>query len=184
MSKKISTTIVLGSGGHTTEMLKLLSATDLSKHDSLDFVVAETDPMSLQKVDQLAQSLPSHLTNRIRVTKIKRSRHVGQSYLTSIFTTLMAILYSFPLLIKLKPNFLLVNGPGTCIPICFVAFLLSLFRITPKCKIVFVESICRVKHLSLTGKLLYHFRVADVIFVQWKELNEVYKRTRYIGQLV
>ena len=57
MSKNISTTIVLGSGGHTTEMLKLLSSTDLSKHHSLDFVVAETDPMSLQKVDQLTKRL-------------------------------------------------------------------------------------------------------------------------------
>jgi beta-1,4-N-acetylglucosaminyltransferase len=48
-------------------------------------------------------------------------------------------------------------------------------------KIVFVESICRVKTLSLSGKILLLF--ADVVLVQWPKLKELYRRTTYIGRL-
>lgn len=44
-----------------------------------------------------------------------------------------------------------------------------------------MESICRVKDLSLSGKLLYP--ICDLILVQWKELQEKYSKTEYIGLL-
>jgi beta-1,4-N-acetylglucosaminyltransferase len=55
---------------------------------------------------------------------------------------------------------------------------LGLKRIT----IVFVESICRVESLSLSGRIVYYF--ADHIVVQWPELKEKYPMTRYLGRLV
>lgn len=52
------------------------------------------------------------------------------------------------------------------------------------CRIVYVESICRVESLSLSGKLLYWLYIANDILVQWPELQEKYPRTKYIGLLV
>ena len=49
-------------------------------------------------------------------------------------------------------------------------------------KIVYVESICRVKTLSLTAKILYYF--VDRLIVQWPELYEKYQRTIYLGRIV
>jgi hypothetical protein len=63
---------------------------------------------------------------------ICRSRQVGQSYITSFFTTIWAILFSFKLVWSYQPDIILANGPGTCLPICFSAFLL---------KVVFPEPI-------------------------------------------
>ncbi|CAF0806991.1 unnamed protein product [Brachionus calyciflorus] len=179
----IKTAVVLGSGGHTGEMMKLLSGTDLNLYRPIDFIVAETDKMSVEKVKQLEESTNQKLEYQINF--IKRSRSVGQSYFTSVYTTIMAILYSIPLMFKLKPELLIVNGPGTCIPCCLIVFILSraLFFI-PKCKIVYVESICRVKKLSLTGKILYSLRIADSVVVQWPELKQKYPKSVYLGQLV
>lgn len=89
-----------------------------------------------------------------KVCMIPRSREVGQSYLTSIWTTLVALWVAFSIVYRetpqlvcflgtshhvpcernpvlfhlLNPQFpvqLLVNGPGTCIPICLAARLLG-----------------------------------------------------------
>ena len=178
----LKTAVVLGSGGHTMEMIKMLNGVDTSHFRPREYIVAETDKMSLQKLHQFESSLDSATYN---VHRIYRSRHVGQSYLTSIFTTLLAILYSIPMMLKIKPDVLLVNGPGTCVPCCLIIFLFSrLFRLLPRCKIVFIESICRVTTLSLTGKIFYHLRICDSFLVQWPELKAKYPRVTYIGRLV
>jgi len=64
------------------------------------------------------------------------------------------------------PRIILVNGPGVCIPVVLGALLHSLF--ISKVEIVFVESICRVNKLSLSGKILKW--IADAFYVQWPEL--------------
>ena len=51
-----------------------------------------------------------------------------------------------------------------------VAAVILRFLCLVSTKIVFVESVCRVESLSLTGKILLHARIADDIHVQWKQL--------------
>ena len=58
---------------------------------------------------------------------------------------------------------------------------LQLFGIK-KIMIVYVESVCRVTTMSLSGKMLYHF--ADQIIVQWPELQKDYPLTRCFGRVV
>ena len=164
-------------------MIKLLGGTDLNKIKPREFIVADTDLMSIQKIKQF-ETKTTDINLDYTVHKIYRSRNVGQSYFTSVFTTLLAFLYTIPLVFKIRPELLIVNGPGTCLPICVIVFVFSRLFLIPKCKIVFVESICRVKSLSLTGKLLYSFRLADSFIVQWDELKQKYPRANYIGRLV
>mmetsp|Transcript_7530 Transcript_7530/g.11598 ORF Transcript_7530/g.11598 Transcript_7530/m.11598 type:complete len:106 (-) Transcript_7530:60-377(-) len=82
-----------------------------------------------------------------------------------------AMMYCFRVVYEVKPDLLLVNGPGTCIPIVAATLV---FKCLGFCRgdIVFVESFCRVKSLSLTGILLYP--VVDRFFVCWKELKQKY----------
>ena len=180
----LKTAVVLGSGGHTMEMIKMLNGVNMNQFKPREYIVADTDKMSLQKLHQFETNLESSLST-YNVHRIYRSRNVGQSYLTSIFTTLIAIFYSIPMMIKIKPDVLLVNGPGTCVPCCLIVFVLSrVLHILPKCKIVFIESICRVTSLSLTGKIFYHVRIVDSFLVQWQELKVKYPRVTYLGRLV
>lgn len=61
---------------------------------------------------------------------------------------------------------------------------LSLHRIFRwQTRIVYVESIARVNSLSLSGKILYHFRIADAFFVQWPHLQHKFPRSMCCGSL-
>ncbi|KAI3903612.1 hypothetical protein MKW98_032266 [Papaver atlanticum] len=175
--KAVSTLIILGSGGHTAEMINLIHVLQWDKFTPRVYVAASTDNMSLQKAQVLEASMvgqaePDKLKVTVQFMQIYRSREVGQSYLTSIGTTLIALLHV-----------ILCNGPGTCYPLCVIAFLFKVLGIRWS-SIFYVESIARVKRLSLSGLLLYKLHIADLIFVQWPHLQKKYPQTLYVGCLM
>lgn len=75
----------------------------------------------------------------------------------------------------------LCNGPGTCVPLCAAGLLLGILGLK-RVVLVYVESICRVETLSLSGKILYH--LADYFFVQWSSLKTKYPKAIYMGRVV
>lgn len=50
-------------------------------------------------------------------------------------------------------------------------------------RIVYVESIARTRRFSLSAKILYKARIADMVFVQWEQLAQTYPRAIYKGRL-
>ena len=106
-----------------------------------------------------------------RVERIDRAREVGQSYLTSVATTVRSFMTTATLVLRCRPGMVVVNGPGTCLPIVVWARVL-----VPGCRVYYVESIARVDHLSLTGKVLLKLGLVNGgFFVQWKELADTLK---------
>ncbi|KAL2524320.1 UDP-N-acetylglucosamine transferase subunit ALG14 [Abeliophyllum distichum] len=186
-TEPLSTLIVLGSGGHTAEMLNLLAVLQKERFKPRYYVAAATDNMSLQKARVLEDSLVDkagiEMVGTAHFMQIYRSREVGQSYITSIGTTLIAIAHALWLMVKMRPQVILCNGPGTCIPLCAIAFLLKVFGIRWS-SIFYVESIARVRRLSLSGFLLYKLHMADQLFVQWPQLKMKYPRANYVGRLM
>lgn len=176
--------IVAGSGGHTTEILRLVGSLS-SAYSPRHYIIAESDEMSAKKIHSLevarAQSNSTTEYTDYHLHRIPRSREVRQSWLSSVFTTLYSMWLSFPLVHRIKPDLVLCNGPGTCVPICVSALLLGILGIK-KVIIVYVESICRVETLSLSGKILRHF--SDYLIVQWPALKEKYPKSVYLGRIV
>ncbi len=115
--------------------------------------------------------------------RLQNTRQVGQSYVTSVRTTLVALASSMRLVAAARPQLLLCNGPGTCLPLVAAALTLRL-RPSTACGIVYVESVARVQSLSLTGVLLYRLRLADAFFVQWEALAATHPRARCLGRLL
>lgn len=179
--KPVKVLIVIGSGGHTTEMLSLVKTLDITKYSPRFYVLALNDTTSEKKVQELEHNWNKDKSQLFRLIYIPRSRMVHQTYFTSIFTTVYSILRSLPVVIKTRPDLILCNGPGTCISICLASFILRCLFIV-NTKIIFIESFCRTKTLSLTGKILLYF--ADNILVQWPKLKTKYSRVEYIGQLM
>ncbi|KZV55332.1 hypothetical protein F511_44162 [Dorcoceras hygrometricum] len=177
--------IVLGSGGHTAEMINLLAVLQMDRFNPRYYVAAATDNMSLQKARVLESSLrdKDEFVGTSHFMQIYRSREVGQSFITSIGTTLIALTHALWLMFRIRPQVILCNGPGTCIPLCMIAFLFKVFGITSS-SIFYIESIARVKRLSLSGLLLYKLRMADQLFVQWPQLKKQYPRSNYVGRLM
>ncbi|RWS05254.1 UDP-N-acetylglucosamine transferase subunit ALG14-like protein [Dinothrombium tinctorium] len=164
--------VILGSGGHTKEMLDLCAHLDFeNKFKPLVFVIAKHDHLSSRKVQNFAEFKNS------KVLFVFRSRKVGQSYFSSIFTTLWATLEALLVCAKERPQLLLCNGPGTCIPFCVAARLTSFH-----CTQVFVESFCRTRSLSLSAKIALF--ISDYVLVQWPHLAKKYPKCIYEGLLV
>ena len=86
------------------------------------------------------------------------------------------------MVLKCQPKLVLVNGPGTCVPIVLVSKLLSFVKLCSPVKVVFIESVCRVKSLSLSAKLLWY--ILDEVIVQWPELTESHRGVKYIGHFL
>ncbi len=196
----VRTLVVLGSGGHTTEMLHLLSSIDADDgsdivYKPLHYIVASSDTTSVNRLNAFQSNQQNNgnagdkvmkLPLHERIYSIPRAREVGQSYITSAFTTMYSILYTAHIvLFKARPDLLLINGPGTCLPVALWAFVLRVINVMSifgygreKGKIVFIESFCRVKSLSLTGKILQTLGIVDLFLVHWPELLEGEKKKK------
>lgn len=173
--KYLRTVFCIGSGGHTTELLRFVNSINMKKYQPRMYVLADNDASSAVKIHETEKEHSDYYLSRI-----PRSRNVQQTYLSSVISTLYATWCTLPVIYDFKPDVIFCNGPGTCIPVCVVAFVLRcLFMLD--CRIVFIESICRVRTLSLTGKILQFF--ADIIIVQWPQLRDVCFRAKYFGRL-
>ncbi|CCI42376.1 unnamed protein product [Albugo candida] len=124
--------IVLGSGGHTTEMLQLIRKLDTEIYSPITFVVASSDSTSIEKT-----KLDRHLHPNDQFIVIPRSREVGQSWLTSIWTTLHSLIICFHIIWIQRPDLLLCNGPGTSVPVCVAVKLYHFVGILFNPKILF-----------------------------------------------
>ncbi|XP_061175141.1 UDP-N-acetylglucosamine transferase subunit ALG14 homolog [Saccostrea echinata] len=178
----VSVLAVMGSGGHTKEMLSLLSGLGTHYHPRY-YVIANTDTMSQQKVKQFEKQRNTTEKNKSEysIILIPRSREVAQSWTSTVLSTLIALWKSFPAVFQSNPDLILCNGPGTCVPVCLVGIILKIVRMG-KPRIVYVESICRVETLSLSAWMLYY--LVDEMLVQWPSLQTKFPRTHYIGKLV
>ncbi|XP_035904385.1 UDP-N-acetylglucosamine transferase subunit ALG14 homolog [Anopheles stephensi] len=171
------TMVVMGSGGHTAEMLRIVERLDGERYAPRQYVIASTDKNSVVKVlESEIHRQPDPEKQTYEIITIPRSRAVHQSYVSSIATTVLALINCVPLVLKARPELILTNGPGTCVPVCLVAFLARLLFINTKCRIVFIESFCRVRSLSLSGRILLY--IVDMFVVQWPELLEKTAPTR------
>lgn len=172
--------IFLGSGGHTGEMMKLLSNIDISEL-SRTWVISSSDSTSLLKCKDFEAGLTSDfLANFL---SLHRARSVGEPLLLSIKNTIISFLDTFKQLITLPkfPAVLLLNGPGTSVPIAYMLFAFKFLGLAST-RIIYIESLARVQDLSLSGKLL--LPIADRLIVQWAPVASKYKRAEYYGILI
>lgn len=157
-SSKVKTMIILGSGGHTSEMLSLAPTLSKVRYDPRIYVYAQNDRLSAQKAkDQDKDAI---------LLSIPRARNVGQLLYTAPFTTLYALFYAVKIQVQMRPELLITNGPGTAFPLIMAAYILRMASIgRPHPRIIYVESFARVKTPSLTAKLVAPF--VDRKIAQW-----------------
>lgn len=179
-----------GSGGHSTEMLSLMESIRIEKKlgtkavNKVSCVISHDDGLIKDKLDKFSKR--KSLGEKIQIIDLRRGRRVGQSYITSIWTSLVSLLHALSIVITHRPDLLITNGPALSF---IIALALKITHITTlgfhrSCKILYVESFCRTKTLSLSGKLIYHLRFADQFLVQWPGLKVSYPRARFEGLLV
>lgn len=171
--------VVLGSGGHTSEMLRTLAALPRAywADNRPAFIVSATDAHSAAAAQEQEQRL---FRRNAIVWVIPRAREVGQAYASSVLSTLRALRTSLAIVAAEAPEVLLVNGPGVCVPVVAAGLLLA--AVLPwrfhRPAVVYLESFTCVRHLSLTGRLLAPF-IADTFTVSWRPLLPVVRQLRW-----
>ncbi|MCO5550352.1 hypothetical protein L7F22_003836 [Adiantum nelumboides] len=94
-------------GGHTAEMLNVIDFLDKQRFYPRVYIAALTDNMSLSRAatmeERVGTSSALHKGD-IRYIQIYRSREVGQSYLTSVLTTIIATFHGLWLVFSVRPD--------------------------------------------------------------------------------
>ena len=153
--------VVLGEGGHSKEMLALV---DLLGGDyAYAYLLTREDALSAGKI---------HFPGPCY--RVIRPRGKSDPAWLAAAKLLLCAAQSLVILLRVWPVAVVTSGPAVAIPVSLWAKLL-------RRKVIFVETGSRVRRLSLTGRLMR--RVADLFFVQWESLCEVYPRAIYAGRL-
>ena len=103
-----------------------------------------------------------------------------RKYLMNNVHSPMATLLLFPrilsILMKEEPDIMISTGDEIAIPSFLLARILRV-------KTIYIESWCRVRTTSGTGRIVY--RMANEFLVQWPDLAEEYgKKAKYEGAVV
>lgn len=145
--------LVCSSGGHFYELYHLRSAWADIEHFWVTF--SSQDTQYALKSEKVYSAFSP--TNR----SIK-------NFFRNLFLALKV-------LSKEKPGVIISTGAGVCVPFFYLGRLRGI-------KTIYVESLARIKELSLTGRLIYP--VASEFIVQWPELENKRRKARFEGQLL
>jgi len=163
---KLKVLVVLGSGGHTAQMLRLIDK--LGDRYDYEYVIASTDKVSEKHIKHKGRIY------RVYDTRKKSDKSVLKVILKYVHSTIEAL----RILWKSKPDAVIACGPAVCLHICALA------KILFRAKLIFFESWIRIRNKSLSGRLIYPFTTnKDLFMVQWPELKRKYKRAVYAGRL-
>ena len=90
--------------------------------------------------------------------------------ITYIFRFGINIIKSFFIIINFKPDYVISTGVHTAVPMCYLAKFFGK-------KVIYIETFARISDKTLAGKLVYP--IADLFFVQWENMLNVYPKAIY-----
>jgi len=154
--------IVLGMGGHTSQILRLVEL--LGEKYRFEYIVGHDDETSVNKIKYPGK------VHRMRNPRLMKDKSVIKVFFNMFPTTLNA----FKILWKSRSRTIISAGPSLTIPLFWLAKLFGM-------KTIFVESWVRVHNGSITGKLVYP--VSNLFLVQWETMKKVYPKAKCAGRL-
>ncbi|KAH8677939.1 oligosaccharide biosynthesis protein Alg14 like-domain-containing protein [Xylariales sp. PMI_506] len=181
--------IIAGSGGHSTEMLKMMALYKPYDNTSLRrWVTTAGDTHSAENIRKYeahrSKTTRNKLSGAFDIVEVRRAigvkeslKTIPRSFLRSCMDICNVLLMSFPWAGKLEfPNTIICNGPGTAAAFVFIAYVMKMVGIIPvnRAQTVYIESWARTDSLSRTGQFFYYLNIADVFIVQHPPLVEKY----------
>ncbi|EAA27217.1 glycosyltransferase family 1 protein [Neurospora crassa] len=197
-------TYILGSGGHTAEMIETIKQSFRGQANiHRRYIISIGDTSSLGKARLLEATIKDAYPGEddragtSDIFLIRRARKVHQPLYTAPFTCLISAFHAANALTRMPnprstkdhgkgfryPHVIVTNGPANGFIVCLVAHLLKIFYLVPenRAKVVYIETWARSKTMSLTGKLFLKTGIADVVGVQHESLAKIFKGSQYIG---
>ena len=158
-------------GGHLTEALSVYEA--FKGHEC--FLILQNFP-TVKKFNPSQFARTYHLRIFFNYgLGIKITPH--QIIWLGVYITLLENMIEITkILFKEKPDILFSTGSEIAVPAFYIGKCLF------GCRLIFLESIARIKDISLTGKVV--MPIADLFLVQWEELSWKYKKARFWGRTI
>ena len=100
---------------------------------------------------------------------------VGESNREHLLRVIVVLLRCARIVFRERPDVVISTGAAVGCITCFLAKLLG-------AKIVWLDSITNVDHISLSGRMVRY--IADVFLVQWPELAKKYSNVEYLGAVI
>ncbi|GAA5914003.1 hypothetical protein JCM8208_005917 [Rhodotorula glutinis] len=195
-----SLAVFLGSGGHTAEMMRLVAHLDWQRFPTRTWIISSGDTLSEHKALELERTIASGQFRILRIPRARKvHQSYLTSPWTTLYSLASCVWHIAlaPLLFSSSPpstsasstapsssaggrqprrrrtfaDVVLLNGPGSCVPITLAAFLLRLLPLaSPPPRLIYLESLARTRRLSLSARLVRPF--VDRFFVQWDALRD------------
>ncbi|MEW6295720.1 MAG: PssD/Cps14F family polysaccharide biosynthesis glycosyltransferase [Candidatus Diapherotrites archaeon] len=137
--------LTCSAGGHLSEILQLKRIFSKYNHYFVTFKRYDTE--------ELKKNEKAYFVERPGRNPLK--------FIVNFFQSLVIFL-------REKPDLVISIGADVTVPTCYLAKLFGK-------KIIFIESFCRTKSPSLSGRLIYP--IADLFIVQWEGLEKFYKKS-------
>jgi len=164
MNNKKTLLVVLGRGGHTEQLLKLIDL--LGKGYNYEYVIASEDLVSEKRIKLKG-----------RVFKIINPRRMDDKNIVKVILKFIpSTIQLISVILRSKAKFVVMCGPALCLHISVLS------KLTGK-KVIFLESWSRVYTKSWAGNAVDKLNLADLFFVQWKEEMKNYPKAIYAGRL-
>lgn len=147
--------LVASAGGHLSQLLKIVHACAWT--DCRLFVVTTSDVVrnTLHGFDDIYV--------------------VGECNREHLFRVLGVLWRCARIVRRERPDVVVSTGAAPGCLICFLAKLRG-------AKVVWIDSITNVEHVSLSGRMVRH--IADLFLVQWPELAHKYRGAQYVGAVI
>ena len=188
--------VVLGSGGHTAEMLAMLQGLNTSHFPHRSYVVGSGDAFSAEKAREFEETLLRKIPTNGETNSglgtwdiytVPRARQIHQSLLTTPWTCAQCLLGCLRLLLENPrfPDLIITNGPATALIVMLAAWIVKFFAFLPigatKCtqgndhtsetelmamRTIYIESWARVKTPSLSLRIIRWTSLCDRVLVQ------------------
>ena len=193
-SDPIHLVIVLGSGGHTAELLSMLSNPHFAPqtYTHRTYVIGEGDAFSAGKAIEFEKKVagtrgPRDLnggetTHGYSLHTVPRARRIHQSLLTTPLSCLRCFMASISIFRSHssgKPDLILTNGPATALIIIMASLALDYFSFLGHwdagvgcTRSIYVESWARVRRPSLSCRIIVNLGLCNQVLVQWPQLEE------------
>lgn len=110
-------------------MVRLLSTLDFARYSPRVYLVSSGDAFSAGQAARL-EAAKSGSSPAFTIIEVPRARRVHQSFLTAPFTTLVTLAFTLRTITldRQLADVVLMNGPGTCVPICLAVFVARVRR--------------------------------------------------------
>ncbi len=145
--------LISSSGGHFEQLLMLLDMGDEFK----TFIVTEKTQYNID--DKKIQYFVPQV-NRKQITFIPQ--------MLKNFTK------SSYILLKEKPDVIISTGVLAAIP------MMILGRLFNK-KVIYIESFAKINNPTITGKIIYKYKIANRFYVQWESMKVFYPEAICLG---